>query len=339
MELRQLRYFLAVAEERNLTRAAETLGIRPTSLSQQIIALERHLDARLFVRTSAGMTPTPAGERLFDRARVVVAEARRAEESVRSGRLLRLAVTPGISPDVVAMLWRLARPHTPDIADMQTAEQVRGLRGGVLDVGLLLLPVDSPDLKCVTVADAELGVVAAVGHRLAGQDSVRWPDLEDSALLWFARASAPGYYDAVRDVWTRAGWRPAAVREGAPRRALFEAELRHGGDVIGLRPAWDVPGGAGRGWFGCRSRRVHRESGTRWPGTPVILRPHNSGNGPLTWRVRLSRRRVRRCLVDSGPPRPLCWMPDGPRRDEAPPHRTGDAHGTYRMGLRIYRAR
>ncbi|MEV6326059.1 LysR family transcriptional regulator [Nocardia sp. NPDC051787] len=249
MELRQLRYFLAVAEERNLTRAAETLGIRPTSLSQQIIALERHLDTRLFVRTSAGMTPTPAGERLFDRARAVVAEARRAEESVRGGRTLRLAVTPGVSPDVVAMLWQVAGTHAVDIADMQTAQQVTGLRGGVLDAGLLLLPVDSPDLDCVTVADAELGVVAAVGHRLARQDSVRWPDLDGSALLWFARASAPGYHDAVRDAWTRAGWRPAVVREGAPRRVLFEAELRHGGDVIGLRPAWDVPVGAGLAWL------------------------------------------------------------------------------------------
>lgn len=66
MELRQLRYFLAVAEERNLTRAADAVGIKPTSLSQQIIALERELGTALFVRSSVGMAPTRAGTRLVD---------------------------------------------------------------------------------------------------------------------------------------------------------------------------------------------------------------------------------------------------------------------------------
>ncbi|GAB4585796.1 LysR family transcriptional regulator [Nocardia sp. IFM 10818] len=83
MELRQLRYFLAVAAERNLTRAAEVVGIRPTSLSEQIIVLEREFGMALFVRTSSGMTPTRAGTRLPAHARAVVESARRAREPVR----------------------------------------------------------------------------------------------------------------------------------------------------------------------------------------------------------------------------------------------------------------
>ncbi|WP_433683960.1 LysR family transcriptional regulator [Nocardia sp. CA-119907] len=248
MELRQLRYFLAVAEECNLTRAADVLGIRPTSLSQQIIALERELGAALFVRTSSGMTPTAAGARLVAHARATMESARRARESVRKERVLRLAVTPGAPPWLAPALRRAAADPAPEITDLQTAEQLPRLRGGALDAGVLLLPADVAGLHHVTIEHAELGVVVASGHRLAGRDAVRWADLEGSALLWFARSSAPGYHDAARDSWVRSGWRPVDVREGPPRRVLFAAELRYGGDIVALRPVWDVWPGDGLVW-------------------------------------------------------------------------------------------
>ncbi|GAB2637177.1 LysR family transcriptional regulator [Nocardia goodfellowii] len=249
MELRQLRYFLAVAEERNLTRAAELVGIRPTSLSQQIIALERELDAALFVRTSAGMSPTPAALRLIPHARAAVDSACRAQRSVRESRALRLAVTPGAPPRFAATIWQAAGDMAAEVVDCQTAEQLSRLRAGSLDAGVLLLPADLAGLDHVVVADAELGVVVATEHRLAGHQTVDWTDLDGSALLWFARSSAPGYHDAVRASWTRAGWHPTAVRASSPRRTLFTAELCFGGDVVALRPAWEVRPGDGLTWI------------------------------------------------------------------------------------------
>ncbi|WP_194836782.1 LysR family transcriptional regulator [Nocardia sp. XZ_19_369] len=249
MELRQLRYFLAVAEERNLTRAAEVVGIRPTSLSQQIIALERELGAALFVRSSAGMTPTQAGARLVGHARTVVESARRAQESIQQRSGLRLAVTPGAPPWCASALWRAAGESVPEVADLQTAEQLSRLRDGALDAGVLLLPADLSGLQAVTIEDTELGVVVALDHRLADRKMVRWDDLDGCTLSWFARSWAPGYYDAIRETWIRAGWHPVAVRESAPRRGLFGAELAHGGNVVALRPAWDVRPGDGLVWL------------------------------------------------------------------------------------------
>ncbi|QBS44531.1 LysR family transcriptional regulator [Nocardia sp. CS682] len=249
MELRQLRYFLAVAEERNLTRAAEAVGIRPTSLSQQIIALERELGAALFVRSSAGMTPTQAGARLVGHARTVVESARRARESIQQRSGLRLAVTPGAPPWCASALWRAAGELVPEVADMQTAEQLTRLRDGALDAGVLLLPADLPGLQAVTIEDTELGVVVARDHRLADRKVVRWDDLDGCSLSWFARSWAPGYYDAIRETWLRAGWHPVTVRESAPRRVLFGAELAHGGDIVALRPAWDVRPDDGLVWL------------------------------------------------------------------------------------------
>ncbi|MFI6978628.1 LysR family transcriptional regulator [Embleya sp. NPDC050154] len=249
MELRQLRYFLAVHEERHLTRAAYALGIRPTSLSQQIIALERVLGAPLFVRTPGGMTPTEAADRLVADARAAVEAARRAKESVHGRRVMRAALTPGAPPWVAPALWRAAGESTPEIADRQTGEQLVRLRAGSLDVGVVVLPEDLHDLACVEVGDAELGVLVAGGHRLARRSTVDWADLSGSALLWFARSSAPGYHDATRAAWTRAGWRPRVIREGPPRRALFTAELAGGDDMVALRPAWDAHDADGLVWL------------------------------------------------------------------------------------------
>ncbi|WP_051728297.1 LysR family transcriptional regulator [Nocardia brasiliensis] len=248
MELRQLRYFLAVAEERNLTRAADAVGIRPTSLSQQLIALERELGTALFVRSSVGMTPTRAGIRLVEHARTVLNSVHMARESVREERIPRVAVTPGAPPWIASALWRGYAEPSVELCDMQTSEQLSALRAGSLDVGVLLLPADLSGLDHAVIAEAELGVILAADHRSAERTAVQWADLEGSALLWFTRSAAPGYYDMIHESWTRAGWRPAAIRESAPRRALFIAELTHGADVVALRPAWDVRAGDGLVW-------------------------------------------------------------------------------------------
>ncbi|CAM5273225.1 LysR family transcriptional regulator [Streptomyces spiroverticillatus] len=246
MELRQLRYFCMVAEERNVTRAAELLGIRATSLSQQIIALERDLGAPLFVRTPSGMTPTKAGFALIPQARAALDAAESARSAVRGAAAgdrdpLRVGVTPGCPPWVLRRLWTAA--------DAQTSTLLDWLRRGSLDVGLVVLPlpVDIVGFGSEVVNDEALGVLVTEGHRLASFETVAWPDLAGSELLWFPREFAPGYYDEVLGFCRSAGWAPRVVRERPPRRRMFAAELSGGGDVVALRPEWEA--GEGLEWI------------------------------------------------------------------------------------------
>ncbi|GAA2775766.1 LysR family transcriptional regulator [Nonomuraea dietziae] len=250
MELRRLRYFRAVAEEANLTRAAEWLGIRATSLSSQIIALERELGAALFRRTPAGMELTAAGRALFAHATGVLEAAESAERAVRDAaddeRALRIGVTPGSPPWAVRALWRGANVEARDLS---VARQLTSLRAGELDGGLLVLPADTSGLGSALVSEARLGVLVSRDHPLAARPRASWADLDGQELLWFDRRLAPGYHEAVLSACRQAGWRPVRVREGAARHGLLAAELSHGGALVALRPRWDMREGDGLTWL------------------------------------------------------------------------------------------
>ncbi|MFD6072547.1 LysR family transcriptional regulator [Amycolatopsis lurida] len=235
MEIRRLRYLCAVAEEGHLTRAAERLGLRASSLSQQIIALERELDATLFVRTQAGMTPTAAALALLPHARRILEEAELGARAVRDATLarpLRVGVTPGAPPAILSALYAEA----VEIDDLPAARQLDLLRRGALDAGLLALPEDVDGLRVAVVSERPLGGLVSDAHSLARLDEVGWEDLTGLDLLLYERKLAPGYHDRLLADCAAAGWRPAHVRAGPPRRSLFVAELRHGGDVVALRP-------------------------------------------------------------------------------------------------------
>ncbi|WP_205215278.1 LysR family transcriptional regulator [Amycolatopsis albispora] len=239
MELRQLRYFRAVAEERNLTRAAARLHLRPTSLSQQIIALEREVGTALFVRGPNGMEPTEAGLALQPEAERTLRQADRALQAARlpAGEGLRLAVTPGAPPAVAALLARRLR----QVDDLPVSTQLHRIRSGELDAGLVVLPVD-PVFDFAVVSVAPLGVLVDSAHPLAARSEVDWADLSGNDLLWFDRDLAPGYHDDVLARAEEAGWTPRRILRGPPRRALFAGALRAPG-VVALRPRWSAEPG------------------------------------------------------------------------------------------------
>ncbi|QFU89457.1 LysR family transcriptional regulator [Amycolatopsis sp. YIM 10] len=254
MELRQLRYFRAVAEERNLTRAAARLHLRPTSLSQQIIALEREVGTALFVRGPNGMEPTEAGRALLPEAERTLRQAERALHAARfpAAEGLRLAVTPGSPPAVAALLARKLR----QVDDLPVSAQLTRIRSGELDAGLVVLPVD-PALTVAIVSTAELGVLVDSAHPLASRTEVSWADLSGNDLLWFDRALAPGYHDEVLALAKKAGWTPRRILHGPPRRALFAGALR-APDVVALRPRWSA--GDGQRWLPLRDSPVVRHA-------------------------------------------------------------------------------
>lgn len=250
MELRQFRYFVAVADEANLTRAAERLGLRSPSVSQQIRALERELGATLFDRSATGMTLTAAGEALLPEARAALDAAARAARAVAGAAgatELTVGIPPGVPPELPGRVRAAARREgvRPVFEDISTDRQLTRLHRRSLDLGVLTLPVATEGLTCEFVHDEPLGALMADDHRLASRDVIGWDDLHDQSLLWFPRELASGYHDAVLAACRAGGWEPP-VRISTARRAVTLAELTAGDPIIALRPRWSA--GEGLTW-------------------------------------------------------------------------------------------
>ncbi|MCP2343516.1 LysR family transcriptional regulator [Actinomadura rupiterrae] len=302
MELRQLRYFCAVADEGNLTRAAEALGLRSPSLSQQIRALEQDLRARLFDRSATGMALTAAGEALLPEARAALAAAGRARRAVQQAsapvRTYTVGLPAGVPAHLPGLIRAAARALGAEVAfeDVPTGRQLPRLRHRDLDLGIVTMPLHheteprteqdaEPDAEqgfeqvsaqpggqggeragglAVRVVHREpLGVLMAADHPLAAADRVAWTQLHDQDLLFFPRDLAPGYHDALLAACRGAGWRPR-LRISTARRAVTRAELTGGEPVVALRPAAEAE--PGLAWRPLASAAPAAEFALAWPG-------------------------------------------------------------------------
>ncbi len=169
MELRQLRYFIAVAEELHFRRAAARLHISQPPLSQQIARLEEELGCRLLSRTRRRVELTPAGEAFLRDARATLEELDVAVATVRrietgQAGLLRvnfvgsalLSIVPGI-----IQRFRRGRPEVEiELRERSTLEQLRALNSGIIDVGLVRPPIDPDDALATEVVMRERTVAA-----------------------------------------------------------------------------------------------------------------------------------------------------------------------------------
>jgi DNA-binding transcriptional LysR family regulator len=185
VELRQLEYFLAVAETRSFTRAAERLHVVQSGVSATIKALERELGVKLFVRGPGGAALTAAGEELRPRALVTIDAARAAKAAVTGARE---TVTVGIltSIDVIDLSAVLVKLYAlrPGVsvqlrsAAAGTAGLERQLRDGELDIAFLVFPHEPPpDLRARLVVSVPLVLVVPAGHPLAGAQAVPLSEL------------------------------------------------------------------------------------------------------------------------------------------------------------------
>ncbi len=236
VDLRRLRYFVAVAEELHFGRAADRLHIAQPVLSRQIRVLEGELRVELFSRDRRGTALTPVGEQLLADAGdlLVAAEAlvRRVRATAEGARRLTIGFMPGITLTPVVRLLR-ARHSGLDVRMLRTGwhDQVEVLRDGRADVGIVRLPIDRTGLAVVPLYTEPRVAVVASGHRLAGKDSVRVADLAEDHLL-----QDP---DAVPE------WRDVALelREGTQRTVPVihsveeKLELVAGGEGIAVIPA------------------------------------------------------------------------------------------------------
>lgn len=206
-ELRLLRLFVAVAEERHFGNAARRLHMAQPPLSQQIQKLERRLGTDLFDRSRRPIGLTDAGEALFAEARVALTYAKRAYAAARraaNGQLgcvyigAMLAAVNG----VLAYAMRAHRLQYPDVklelVELGSVEQVKQLVEHRIDVGFLRGPVDEPSLTLQPLIDDPLAAVVSVEHALAGQERVDPKQLaHQQTILWTRAAATTTYADVV----------------------------------------------------------------------------------------------------------------------------------------------
>ena len=230
MELRHLRYFVAVAEELHFSRAAARLHIAQPPLSQQIRRLEGDLGVALFSRTRRRVELTPAGRALLEEARRVLAQADRAARIARragTGAIgqLALAFVPSADLDLLPRVLRLWRGRFPDVElDLQVllpVAQMEALAAGRIQVGLLRLPVAADRAVVVEpIQNEPLVAVLPRRHRLARRSRVRLADLAGETIMMFPRHVAPGYYDVMISAFRDAGFTPSVFHPGTMQTNL-----------------------------------------------------------------------------------------------------------------------
>jgi DNA-binding transcriptional LysR family regulator len=214
MELRQLRYFVAVAEELNFRRAAERLRVAQPAVSAQIKSLEGKLGVRLFERTTRSVLLTPAGRVFLAEARSVLGAASQAEQSAHKAHhgivgTLRLGViAPATSPRLAKVL-RHFHQSFPGVQlalfELTSAEQLRRLRAGELDFGLLRPPVSYPELDWRFAEQSHQVLAAPAGHRLATKRRLAWKDFDGEGLVMIQPGQQHGFYDAFLSACANAG--------------------------------------------------------------------------------------------------------------------------------------
>jgi DNA-binding transcriptional LysR family regulator len=219
MELRRLRYFVAVAEEGNVTRAAERLGIGQPPLSQQILTLERELDVQLFNRTGHGVSLTEAGKALMADARRLLHDAQQAVSNAQragrgeSGQLhLGLTASAAFHP-IVRALIRVYRGTYPGVAltlTEGTTTQLLGLlEEGRLDLALLRPGTHSfAGMALYQIASERMKVVLPAGHPLARSRRIPLTALAGESFVLIPREESPMLHDEIMNACRHAGFEP-----------------------------------------------------------------------------------------------------------------------------------
>lgn len=223
MELRHLRYFVAVAEELHFGHAANRLHTSQSSLSQQIRNLEREVKVELLGRTKRRVALTSAGRRFLLEARGILTAAERATGLAREaarGESRKLVI--GISPETdwlfLGKALRLFAEHIPSVEavfqNLTPEAQVGALRQGQIDVGFVGLPLEVEGLVTETTGRVRLAVGLPEEHPMARKNTVRLEELSKEAYMLWPRHISPGSYDHLLAVFRRAGFGPPISMEG-----------------------------------------------------------------------------------------------------------------------------
>jgi DNA-binding transcriptional LysR family regulator len=227
MELRHLRYFVAVAEELNFTRAAERLGINQPGLSLQIRQLEKELGTPLFYRRARSVELTNPGKLLLEEARVILKRVEQAKTGVRrrargeSGRIIIGSAGATYFHPLIPAIIREFRTNYPDVVMFPQASNttllVARLRAGQVDIALVRPPIiDCENLAIDVLVDEPFVMAVPTGHPLARSTSAPLAAFAKETFVLFPREFNPGYYDSIMAACQRVGFSPI-LGQGSPQ--------------------------------------------------------------------------------------------------------------------------
>lgn len=222
MELRHIRYFVAVAEELHFGRAARTLNISQPPLSQQIQDLERELGVALLSRTRRSVELTPAGSVFLERARRLLQDAAALKEASRRaerGEIGELAVgfvhSAGYSlvPRIVRRFRELYQGVELKLRELTPPEQVAALEEKRIDIGLIRRSEFGNELRTEVILQEPFVLALPRGHWWAGPPSGQMADLGQEPFIAFPRQRAPAFHQALMSVCLRAKFTPQIAQE------------------------------------------------------------------------------------------------------------------------------
>src|ERR1700733_3890672 len=254
MELRQLRYFVTLAEELHFGRAAEREHIVQSALSQQLQRLERELGVRLLERSTHHVSLTAAGAVFLTEARQLLAHADRAAGAARNAATAAATLRVGIidaSYDSMPQILHEVQARYPGLVIHQVEVSVPGqyqqIADGRLDVGIGRAALAPPGIASLLFRQDPLGVLVPAGHRFAGLDAVPVRVLAAEPLLLAEEARAPEFNQFTIEMCRAAGFTPAV----------------YGGTVESIRAAADLVA-AGRCLYCVPSSCLSALPGTTW---------------------------------------------------------------------------
>ncbi len=230
MELRHLRYFVAVGEHLHFGRAAQALHISQPPLSRQIRSLEQEVGAELFARTSRRVQLTAAGETLLTEAKLLLQHADRLATRTREAALgargrLAIGFISVADYNVLPGLLRAFRARFPQVVlslrEATTDLQLEALLRDELDVGIVLAPVADPRLAFRPLLREPLvAALAANDKALVSAKTLSVSALRERPFILFPRPLAPGLYDSIIGVCERAGFSPRVGQEAIQMQTI-----------------------------------------------------------------------------------------------------------------------
>lgn len=240
MEIRQLRLFIAVAEELHFGRAADRLHMAQPPLSQQIRLLEKELGVSLFARTTRSVELTSAGEALLAHARVVLDAIQDAEMAAKAsgsgmyGRV-RIGFAGAATRHLLPQLAREVKSRYPNIelvlrGNLYANAAQEAIARGEIDLGFVRLPFNLPGLSYRAIEDETLVCVLPAGHELATRGHIKIADLIDQPFVTFPRDSGSTLRSITNKVCWDQGFTPRVVQE-APDSYTIHAMVAAGQGV------------------------------------------------------------------------------------------------------------
>lgn len=192
MTLIELKFVMAVAQERNFRRAAEKCFVTQPALSLGIKKLEEELSVTIFERNRSDVTPTEIGAQIIEQASRVLEEAAQIKQLAEMGKnqlkgTLRLgmihSVGPYLLPEIIPILRKTAPEMPLEVEENLTANLETQLRSGVIDVAIVALPFEVPGLQYKELYDEEFDVVVPISHHWAARQQIHAKELSDEKVL------------------------------------------------------------------------------------------------------------------------------------------------------------